>query len=63
MWFGNDITKCPGEIITSEYRIECSCKDKCYRYTVKPDKYQSYSNFPSLLENGKKCEYFISNEE
>lgn len=49
MWFGNDITKCFGE--------GCPVRDNCYRYTVKPDRYQSYSDFTQLIKDGK-CEYF-----
>ena len=63
MWWGNDITKCPGKNYNTLELVECPYKDKCYRYTVKPDNnYQSYSDFTALLEDGKKCEYFISNE-
>ena len=62
MWWGNDITKCPGKSIKDNRLIECLCKDQCHRYTVPPDKYQSYSDFVTLLEDGKECKYFMSNE-
>ena len=55
--FGNDITKCDG--------VNCPSRDKCYRYTVKPDKLQSYSGFWMELNPGDlKCEYFwrVENE-
>ena len=54
MWWGNDISKCPGD--------NCPYKEECYRYTVKADRFQSYSDFTQLLEKDKKCEYFMSNE-
>ena len=55
MWWGNDISKCPGN--------DCPYKEECYRYTVKADRLQSYSDFAALLEDGKKCDYFIDNGE
>jgi hypothetical protein len=55
MWWGNDISKCPGN--------DCPYKEKCYRYTVKADRFQSYSDFTQLLESGKRCEYYLSNED
>ena len=55
MWWGNDITKCFGE--------GCPYKEDCYRYTVKADRYQSYSDFTKLIKDGEKCEYFIDNKE
>ena len=55
MWWDNDISKCPGN--------DCPYKEECYRYTVKADRFQSYSDFTQLLESGKMCEYYLSNED
>ena len=54
MWWGNDITKCPGG--------NCPYKEDCYRYTVKPDKWQSYADFSKLIDDGRKCEHFWPND-
>lgn len=51
--FGHDITKCANEA--------CVKKEKCFRYTVKPEMMQSYSLF--TLENYENCESFINNED
>lgn len=55
MWWGNDITKCTG--------IDCPYKENCYRYTVPPDRLQSYSDFAALLKDEEKCEHFIDNRK
>jgi len=44
---GNDITMCMNE--------NCKVKEQCYRYTAKPDKWQSYAMFSTEEE---KCGYF-----
>ena len=62
MWWGNDISKCPGKSIKDNKLIECPSRNQCYRYTVKPDKWQSYSDFVVLLEKDKECKYFMSNK-
>ena len=55
MWWENDISKCPGN--------DCPMKEQCYRYTVKPDRFQSYSDFTQDLNSEEKCKFFISNED
>lgn len=53
----SDITMCMG--------ANCSKKEKCYRYTAKPNEmWQSYfMKLPFEREKGKfKCEYFMKNE-
>jgi len=48
-----DISKCGNE--------DCPSKMKCFRYTVKPNKYrQSYADF-SPKEGDDRCEYFWNN--
>lgn len=32
----------------------CPLKDKCYRFTAKPNERQAYSDFPG----GEDCEYY-----
>ena len=56
MWFCNDITKC--------FASDCPIKEQCHRFTVPPDKYQSYSDFSKLIEDGK-CNYYwpVEDEE
>lgn len=48
----NDITMCRGE--------NCKIKYNCLRYTVSPDKHQSWF-VRSPIRNGK-CEYFLNKE-
>ena len=43
-----DITKCTGE--------GCTKKDTCYRFTSKPDIYQSYFKDPPIKDG--ECEYY-----
>ena len=33
--------------------LGCPLRNKCYRATAKPDKYQSYVTNPSKIEHGK----------
>ena len=47
-----DITMCTGE--------GCEAKKSCYRYTAKPNKYQSY--FMGTPLNDNECKYYINNE-
>ena len=48
-----DITMCTGK--------DCPIKEKCYRYTAKPDEFrQSYFDAPYKDEN---CEYFWDNKK
>ena len=51
-----DISKCFGN--------DCPLKEKCFRYTCKPDElWQSYNDFKSYLNEDKTdCEQFISND-
>lgn len=53
-----DVTRCVNE--------ECMMKLKCYRYRIKPDKYdQAYTSF-SPENNSRykfKCEGYIKNNE
>ena len=52
-----DITMCKG---VTDDGVVCKRRDNCYRYTAKPDKYQSYFlNAPLVLKlNGEQvCEY------
>ena len=63
MWWGNDISKCKGTTSKDGVWEECPYKEECYRYTVKADRFQSYSDFTQLLESGKRCEYYLSNED
>lgn len=49
-----DISKCSNKL--------CTLKEKCYRFTCKPNEYwQSYAEFSQDDEGD--CEYFISNKE
>jgi hypothetical protein len=48
-----DISMCANE--------ECPLKEKCYRYTAKPEMMQSYGDFKPD-ENGE-CEYFWDNKK
>ena len=46
----------------------CSIKNSCYRYTAKPDKYQSYSDFSSFCNSfnksgNKSYSYHLNNKE
>ena len=50
MWLGNDITMCFAE--------KCPIKEQCHRYTCKPDRFQSYSDFSFLIKEDNKCEYY-----
>ncbi len=51
-----DITMCMSD--------KCPKKYTCYRYKVKPDKAQSYSDFIYLCnESSKFCDYIKMNEE
>jgi hypothetical protein len=43
-----DIAMCRG--------IDCPFKDKCYRHTAKPDKYQSYFANPPIKDG--RCDYY-----
>ena len=43
-----DITKCKG--------TDCSLKESCYRYTAKPDDYQSWFTEPPIKDN--KCDMY-----
>lgn len=49
----SDITKCLGG--------KCKRKKKCYRYTAKDSKFQSYFVLTPLRKN--KCEYFWGENE
>lgn len=41
---------------------ECSRKKECYRFTATPNEFrQSYADFKEI-EQGKGCEYFMSNK-
>ena len=46
----NDIAKCDNE--------KCPLKDACFRYTSKPDEYQTY--FIEMKPKDGKCEYFLA---
>ena len=48
----NDISKCTGE--------GCKLKNRCYRFTVKPDFMQSYFGKPPIHK--KLCMYFIDDK-
>jgi len=50
----SDITMCQNE--------DCPSKEKCFRYTAKALKYQSYAVF-AVPEGEKKCEFFWSNRK
>jgi len=50
----NDITKCAD--------IKCPSKDKCYRYTAKPGRFQSYADFNREPGDGD-CESFWPTEK
>lgn len=53
-FFGNDITMCTAQ--------DCDLRYNCHRYTAKPDRIQSYSNFePVCFDNGT-YDYFFDNE-
>lgn len=47
-----DIAMCSG--------VDCPMKEKCHRFTAKPDEYQSYFSIPPFKkEHGKPdCEFF-----
>ena len=47
-----DMCKCKNQ--------ECPLKERCHRYTAKPDLYQFYGEFK--YEDGK-CEYFWDNNK
>lgn len=48
-----DISKCEG--------VDCSIKEKCYRYTATASEYrQSYMMPP---KKGKDCEYYWDNKQ
>jgi len=49
-----DIAMCHGE--------GCLQRDRCYRYTAKPDIYQSYFNGSPIEEDGT-CYYFFNKDE
>lgn len=49
-----DIAMCYGE--------GCLQRDKCYRYTAKPDTYQDYFNGSPMEEDGT-CHYFFNRDE
>ena len=41
---------------------ECPIKERCYRYTAQPDKWnQVYGDF-KYPKDAEKCDYFWSNE-
>jgi len=44
-----DITMCPG--------TDCSQKEKCYRFTAKPDEYWQSYFIEAPIKDGK-CEYY-----
>lgn len=46
-----DITKCENE--------KCSLKKQCFRYTSKPEYWQSYALFE--IKKDGTCEFFINN--
>lgn len=48
-----DITMCKSE--------NCDMQNKCYRYTAKPDRLQSYADF-SAFKKSNKCEFFWNDE-
>lgn len=50
-----DIAMCYGE--------GCPEKERCYRYTAKPDTYQNYFNGSPIEEDGTCCYYFINKDE
>jgi hypothetical protein len=50
-----DISMCRNE--------KCPSKEKCYRYTAKPNEYgQAYSQF-SVNPDHDKCDYFVDQQK
>ena len=49
-----DISMCFGK--------NCYKKNDCYRFTAKPDRFQSYANFDYNLEKNC-CDHFICNKD
>ena len=49
----NDITKCRG--------INCKIKNNCYRFTLKPNKYQQSYFTKSPIKNGS-CDFFMGSK-
>lgn len=43
-----DISMCHG--------AACAIRDRCYRFTAKPNEWQSYADFDT--NSGRKCEFF-----
>ena len=47
--------------ITLCINTNCPLKDKCYRYTAKPELLQAYTRF-EYDEKTNTCKYFINNK-
>ena len=50
-----DISMCSG--------LYCELKKYCYRYTAKPEKYQSYMGFYEEKKEKEPCNYYVPNKK